>query len=272
MISQLEDTVSLFQEVQRMRVIGSSDAMRRVEREALVAAQGDANVLIAGERGVGKGVVARFIHERSDRAPHGFAIINCEGLPDRLFESELFGHIRGSFPGAYRNKCGLLNSVPGGTIFIDEVGALSDGMQALLLRFLETGKYLPVGGDCIQTAPNVRVIASTTADLTSLVAAGSFLGALHRRLNAVSLSVPPLRERRDDIPSLVDHFVRQFVGRSVPFQVAAPKISPEISSAVRDALARAEWPGNVGELKHAVLQQLLLAASGTRVRPVSQSV
>jgi len=272
MITQLEDTVSLFQEVHRMRVIGSSAAMRRVEREALLAARSSAHVLIAGERGVGKGVVARFIHERSDRAPHGFAIINCEGLPDLLFESELFGHARNSFPGAYRNKSGLLNAVPGGTILIDEVGALSEGMQALLLRFFETGQYLPVGGDSIQTAPNVRVIASTTADLGVRVAAGSFLGALHRRLATVSLTVPPLRERRDDIPSLVDHFVRQFVGRSVPFQVAAPKIAPEISSAVRDALARAEWPGNVGELKHAVLQQLLVAASGTRIKPVSQSI
>ncbi len=133
-------------------MVGSSDAMRRVEREALLAARGDANVLITGERGVGKAAFARFIHEHSDRSPHGFATINCEGLPDLLFESELFGHVQGSFAGAYRDKPGLLESVPGGTVFLDEVGALSERMQARLLRFLETGEYRRIGGDRIQSA------------------------------------------------------------------------------------------------------------------------
>ena len=226
--------------------------MRRVEREALLAARGNTNVLITGERGVGKSAVARFIHERSDRSAQGFATIKCEGLPDLLVESELFGHVRGSFAGAYRDKPGLLESVPGGTVFLDEVGALSPKMQARLLRFLETGDYQRIGDDRvrIQARLDVRVIASTTANLPARVAAGSFLEDLYRRLNVVSLSVPPLRERRDDIPSLVDHFAGELAGFSV------------IPSAVRDALCRAEWPGNVRELKSVVLRQLLSDAAG----------
>ena len=234
-------------------MVGSSDAMRRVEREALLAARGNANVLITGERGVGKSAVARFIHERSDRSAHGFAMIKCEGLPDLLVESELFGHVRGSFTGAYRDKPGLLELVPGGTIFLDEVGALSPTIQARLLRFLETGEYRRIGDDRVRiqnTARlDVRFIASTTANLPALVAAGLFLDDLYGRLNVTSLSVPPLRERRDDIPSLVDHFSGQVAGFS------------EIPKVERDALCRAEWPGNVRELKSVVLRKLLSAAA-----------
>ena len=154
--------MSLFQEVPRIRVIGHSDAIRRVEREALLAARGDASVLITGEPGVGKAVIARFVHEYSGRSPHGFAMVNCEGLPDLLFESELFGHVQGSFSGAYRDKPGLLASVPGGTLFLEEVGALSASMQARLLRFLETGTYLPVGWDRVKTqAPFLAMKRST---------------------------------------------------------------------------------------------------------------
>jgi len=234
-------------------VVGSSDAMRRVEREALLAARGNANVLITGERGVGKSAVARFIHERSDRSAHGFAMIKCEGLPDLLVESELFGHVRGSFTGAYRDKPGLLELVPGGTIFLDEVGALSPTIQARLLRFLETGEYRRIGDDRVRIQNparfDVRFIASTTANLPALVAAGLFLDDLYGRLNVTSLSVPPLRERRDDIPTLVEHFAAECGGL------------PEISAAVRDALCRADWPGNVRELKSAVLRQLLSGVS-----------
>jgi DNA-binding NtrC family response regulator len=262
----MEATMSLFQEVQRTRVIGSSDAIRRVECEALLAARLNTSVLIAGEAGVGKGVVARFIHERSDRAPHGFGVINCQGLPDVLFESELFGHARGSFSGAYRDKPGVVESVTGGTVLLERVEALSENMQGLLLRFLETGTYLRVGGDRIQGRVDVRVIASTTADLPARVAEGLFLAALYERLKAVELSVPPLRERRGDIPSLVDHFVGHFVGqlerRGVRFQSTTLDVGPAISRAERDALSRAEWPGNVRELKDAVLRRLLGAAAG----------
>jgi len=271
--------MSLFQEVSRIRVIGHSEAIRRVQREALLAARGDANILITGEPGVGKAVIARFVHESSGRSQHGFAMINFEGLPDVLLESELFGHVQGSFSGAYRDKPGLLSSVPGGTIFLEGVGALSVKMQARLLRFLETGAYLPVGMDRvksqpqspIQVRPGVRLIASTTADLRARVADGTFLRGLYDRLSDVGLTVPPLRERRDDIPSLVDHFVGQFVGRCRPFQINGPAISPEITSAVREVLSRTEWPGNVRELKDVVLRQVMNVVSGNRTEVTARS-
>jgi len=244
----------------RVRMVGSSHAMRRVEREALLAARLNANVLITGERGVGKAVVAQFIHEHSDRSIHGLATINCAGLPDLLVESALFGHVRGTFAGGYRDKPGLVESVAGGTIFLDEVGGLSPRMQTRLLWFLETGEYQRMGGVCVQvqsrTKLSARVIASTTTNLQERVAAGLFHDELYQRLTDVRFPVPPLRERREDIPSLIDHFTRQFAVRSV----SAKSDAPEISGATRDAFCRAEWPGNVDELKGAVLRELLRAA------------
>lgn len=226
--------------------------MRRVERTALLAARGDGNVLITGERGVGKAVLARFIHEHSHRSASGLATIKCGGLPDLLFESALFGHVQGSFPGAYRDKPGLLESVPGGTIFLEDVGALSVRTQVRLLRFLETGEALRIGGTARQIQPwlNVRLIASTTEDLAGRVAAGLFLDDLYIRLGVNRLSVPPLRDRRDDIPSLVDHFAEECAGPC------------ELSGPTRDALCRADWPGNVGELRSVVLRQMLNVAGG----------
>ena len=243
------------QEIPGVRIVGGSDASRRVECEALAAARKDAHVLITGARGVGKAVVARFIHQHSDRATQGFAMLNCEGLPDLLAESELFGHVRGSFAGAYQDKPGLFESVPGGSVFLGEVGALSARMQALLLRFLETGEFRRVGSDLVRKAIDIRVIASTTANLPARVVAGLFLDDLYGRLNATGLSVPPLRDRRDDIPSLVDHFVGQFAGRNVQSDV------PPISKEVYAALCRGEWPGNVRELRRVVLRQLLNAST-----------
>lgn len=253
--------------VPRIRIVGSSHAARRVQREALLAARLNANVLITGERGAGKALVAQFIHEHSDRSIHGFATLNCAGLPDMLVESALFGHVKGSFAGGYRDRAGLVDSVAGGTIFLNEVGSLSPRMQTRLLWFLETGEYQRMGGVRVQTLArtnlSVRVIASTTVNLQERVAAGLFREDLYRRLNAIAIPVSPLRERREDIPSLVDHFARQFAVRT-----AAPQSDvPEISSEVRDALCRAEWPGNVGQLKDAVIRQLL-GAAGPRKKSV----
>jgi len=258
--------VSLSREISRVRLVGSSDAIRRVEQKALMAARVDKNVLITGEHGVGKAVVARFIHENSERSANGFAVLHCDGLPDLLFESELFGHVRGSFGGAYRDKPGLLESVRGGTLFLDEVGTLSPRMQGRLLRHLATGENLGIGSDHVQVHArlNVRLIASTSASLPALVDAGLFLKDLHGRLNAVCLSVPPLRERRDDIPSLVDHFIGQFAGRSGASVPDTTDASPRISSEVYKALCRADWPGNVQELRSVVMRQLLSACGADR--------
>ena len=179
-------------------LIGDAEAIRRVERQALLAAGSRLNVLITGEASAVNSVVARFIHERSNRAARGFVAISCKDLQGVLFESQLFGHVRGSFPGAHQNKFGFVNTVPGGTIYLDDVSALSENNQALLLRYLETGEYMPLGGDRLQLAPHVRLIASTTVNLPDLVAAELFLPALYYRLNVVALHVP-LRDGRDEI-------------------------------------------------------------------------
>lgn len=183
-------------------VVDTRDARVRVERMAHLAARGYANVLITGDLGVDTAEVARLIHDRSDRSTKGFATIECKSLSDLLFESALFGHKRGSFTGAYCDRPGLLESVPGGTILLHEVGALSMRTQARLLRYLETGESLRIGGNPIQIQPwlNVRLIASTTANLQTRVAAGWFLHDLYLRLSVHRLPVPPLRARRDQIP------------------------------------------------------------------------
>jgi len=260
-------TRSRTHETAAIRVIGTSDAIRRVEREALLAARVNANVLITGEAGVGKAVVARFIHERSDRSAHKFGTIKCAGLPDRLIESTLFGHLQGSFAGAYRDKPGLLESVTGGTVLLEEIDAMSLWMQARLLRFLQTGEYRPIGGEPMQVRPNVRFIASTTMDLAARVAAGLFLEDLYLRLNIIRLSVPALHERREDIPALVDHFATELARLRVPARLDAP----ELSGAQRDALSRAQWRGNVRELKDVVQRQLLSATAANRAVAMPKS-
>ena len=245
----------------RVTVVGHSEAIVRVAHDAMIAARGDAHILITGEPGVGKSVVARFIHENSDRSPLRFAMIKCQGVPDALFESELFGHAQGSIAGAYSDKPGLLESAAGGTVFIEEVSALSVGMQTRLVQFLKTSDYVRMGSDRIEFRHHVRLIASTSANLKARVAAGLFLDELYERLSGVRLTVPPLRERRDDIPLLVDHFAAEFGGAR----------GADIPVAVREMLYRAEYPGNVQELKSIVLRQLLASTGGNRVPPLPPS-
>jgi transcriptional regulator with PAS, ATPase and Fis domain len=191
-------------------MIGASTATRNVLDEADCAARCDAKVLITGESGVGKEIVARIIHQRSVRAHSQLVSINCAGVPDSLLESELFGHVRGSFTGAYRDKRGWLETAHGGTIFMDEVGEMSLRMQAMLLRFLETGEIQRVGSDARMAPLNVRVITATHRRLLEAIAAKEFREDLYYRLNVVHIEVPPLRERRDDVPLLVNHFMRAF--------------------------------------------------------------
>jgi len=177
-------------------------------------ADSDAKVLITGESGTGKELVAREIHVRSARASRPFVPVNCAGIPETLLESELFGYIKGSFTGAYRDRPGKLESADQGTIFLDEIGEMTVRMQGLLLRFLETGEVQKVGSDRIEKHVNVRVIAATNRSLSEMVAQGTFREDLFYRLNVIHLAVPSLRERRGDIPLLVEHFLARFNARS----------------------------------------------------------
>src|SRR5215472_13176115 len=183
-------------------LVAASPQMAEIESLAWRAAAGDAKVLITGESGVGKDLIARMVHVHSARATGAFIAVNCAGLTETLLESELFGHEKGSFTGAYRDKPGKLQLAHRGTLFLDEVGEMSLRMQALLLRFLETGEIQSVGAHSAPTNVNVRVIAATNRSLEDRVAAGEFREDLLYRLRVIHIHVPPLRDRREDIPEL----------------------------------------------------------------------
>src|ERR1700682_5737317 len=227
----------------------ASAKMAGVVALAARAALGDSKVLITGESGVGTYPLARHIHPRSSRCAQSFVAVNCAGLTETLLESELFGHVKGSFTGAYRDKVGKLRLAHHGTIFLDEVGDMSLRMQALLLRFLENGEIQPVGADAASTPVDVRVIAATNRDLGSLIAAGQFRADLMYRLTVIQLHLPPLRDRREDVRAFVDHIVAQG-GRRIAF-----------SEDALQALERHGWPGNVRQLQN-VVEQLIWTSSG----------
>src|SRR5690242_4152883 len=191
-----------------VHLIGTSPAIDDLKAEVERVARSDAKVLITGESGVGKEIVARAIWAASPRIDAAFVPVNCAGIPETLLESELFGHVKGSFTGAYRDKPGKLEMASNGTIFLDEIGEMTLRMQGLLLRFLEAGEIQKVGAERIAVAVNVRVIAATNRNLRDLIAQAQFREDLFYRLNVIHLIVPPLRERREDIPLLVDHFLR----------------------------------------------------------------
>lgn len=232
--------------------------MRALEADIDLAARSDAKVLITGETGVGKEVVARLIHQRSLRATAQMVTLNCAGLPDSLLESELFGHVKGSFTGAYRDKPGLLEMAPNGTVFLDEVGEMSPRMQAVLLRFLETGEIQRIGADRSHTRVNVRLITATNRKLETEVASGAFREDLYFRLNVVRLAIPPLRERVDDIAPLLTYY---FGWYSQAHRTPAVELAPE----ALEALLAYSWPGNVRELKN-VVERVVLKASGRVIR------
>jgi len=211
------------------------------------SAAGDAKVLVTGESGVGKDVIARHIHASSKRARGPFIAVNCAGLTETLLESELFGHVKGSFTGAYRDKRGKLQMAHGGTLFLDEVGEMSLRMQALLLRFLETGEIQSVGAHEETTLVDVRVIAATNRNLPDRVAAGEFREDLLYRLRVIHIHVPPLRERRDDIPLLVQHLLKR------------AEHSVEVSEDAMQLLQRYRWPGNIRELQNVIEQAMWFA-------------
>jgi transcriptional regulator with PAS, ATPase and Fis domain len=233
--------------------------MRAVDTEIECAARTDAKVLVTGETGTGKEVVARLIHGRSARSSAPLVAVNCAGLPDSLLESELFGHARGAFTGAYRDKPGLLELAPNGTVFLDEVGEMSVRMQAVLLRFLETGELQRVGADRPHTRVNVRLITATNRDLRGSIEGGSFREDLYYRLNVIRISLPPLRERKEDLPALIDHFVAMCAREHGLDR-------PEFPPAVMEVLLKHRWPGNVRELKN-VIERVLLRTRGRVVDP-----
>jgi DNA-binding NtrC family response regulator len=238
-------------------LIAVSVQMRQIQDELRQAARSDAKILLTGESGVGKEVISRLVHDYSPRRSRPFVAINCAGVPDTLLESELFGHVRGSFTGAYRDKPGLLEQAHGGTIFLDEIGEMSLRMQALLLRFLEDGDIHRVGSDRRTSTINVRVVTATNRVLLDQIAAGAFREDLYYRINVIHLVIPPLRDRREDIEPLLYHFLNGF---SAKYFVDLPEIAPD----VLDRLRAYDWPGNVRELKN-VVERLIVRSRGGRV-------
>jgi transcriptional regulator with PAS, ATPase and Fis domain len=230
-------------------LIGPSAQMSELRQEIERIAPSDAKVLITGESGVGKEIVANAIHARSGRNGRTFVPVNCAGLPETLLESELFGHVKGSFTGAYRDKPGKLEIADNGTVFLDEIGEMTLRMQGILLRFLESGELQKVGTDRPSRTVNVRVIGATNRSLREMIADGRFREDLFYRLNVIHLWIPPLRERKDDIAPMIDHFLRIFTRKGY----SARKFAPEAQKAMLDYT----WPGNVRELENAVEQLMV---------------
>jgi len=230
----------------RGNLLGQSPLILALRRDIESAARTHAKVLILGETGVGKEVVACMIHSRSVRRAQPFVAVNCSGIPETLLESELFGHLRGSFTGAYRDKPGLARLAHNGTLFLDELGEMSLRMQAVLLRFVETGELQPIGAERSVGRSDARVIAATNRDLQAHIAAKHFREDLYYRLNVVQLRVPPLRERgEEDVRMLLWHF---FETCCASHGMERPELTPE----AQRTLESYAWPGNVRELKNVI--------------------
>jgi transcriptional regulator with PAS, ATPase and Fis domain len=235
-------------------IIGSSPALQRVLAAAAQLATSSVRVLITGETGVGKDLLARSIHCQSSRAHRRFVALNCAGLSETLLESELFGHVRGSFTGAYRDRVGCLEQAHHGTLFLDEIGEMSLRMQALLLRTLETGEIRPVGSDGAPLHVDVRVISATNRNLVEMIEQGTFREDLYYRINVAHLEVPPLRERVEDIEAIVKHLI------------AANGSPLVLDDAVMRLFEKYRWPGNIRELQN-VIGSLVGSVRGRPVMP-----
>jgi two-component system, NtrC family, response regulator PilR len=236
-------------------IVGSSPAIERLKQTIRTVASTQSTVLIYGESGTGKELVARAVHSCSPRAAEPFVSINCGAFPETLLESELFGYVKGAFTGANQNKSGLFEVADHGTVFLDEIGEMNLSMQVKLLRVLQERCVRPVGGTD-EVAIDVRVIAATNRDLERQVAENTFREDLYYRLNVIPITVPPLRERREDIPLLVNHFVKKYAksaGRAIA------QVSPESFS----LLATYEWPGNVRQLENTIERAIALETGET---------
>jgi DNA-binding NtrC family response regulator len=240
-------------------LVGATPAISRLRDEISDAAPSEAKVLITGESGSGKEITARLIHMQSRRARAPYITLNCAGLSETLLESELFGHVRGSFTGAYRDKPGLLELAHRGTLFLDEIGEMSLRMQGVFLRFLETGEIQRVGATRLASRLDVRIIAATNRNLKELIAARAFREDLYYRLNVIQIAVPSLRERREDIPLLAAHLATIV---SSKLGVHVPTFSP----AALAALGSYSWPGNVRELRN-IIERVVVRHRGNVVEP-----
>jgi len=239
----LIENQSLRQQVRsEYRIIGESVPMKALRQQLELMAPTNGRVLIFGESGTGKELIARAIHSQSRREGQAFVEVNCAAIPEELIESELFGHVKGSFTGAHEHKTGKFQQADGGTLFLDEVGDMSLKTQAKVLRALEEQRFEPVGsGKAVQV--DVRVIAATNKDLEKEIAAGNFREDLFYRLNVIPFSVPPLRERAEDIPLLADYFVGEFA-------LAYGRKPKQLTSNAYETLCGYSWPGNVRELRN----------------------
>ncbi|MFA9480416.1 sigma-54-dependent transcriptional regulator [Phycisphaerales bacterium AB-hyl4] len=242
-------------------IIGNSQPMRQLITRMKQVAPSPIPVLITGESGTGKELVAQAIHNNSKRAKKQFVPLNCAGLSESILEDELFGHVRGAFTGAERDREGRFEYAHGGTLFLDEVGDMPLTMQAKLLRVLESGEVVRLGANATRHV-DVRLISATNHDLKALVKEGKFREDLYFRIAGAELKLPPLRERRDDIPMLVRHYVLKF-SKEMDREPAGP---PEVAEDVMMTLMQAPWPGNVRQLMNAV-QNMLVIAEGDRIEP-----
>ncbi|MGH7257500.1 MAG: sigma-54-dependent transcriptional regulator [Nitrospiraceae bacterium] len=237
------------------RIIGQSDAMQRVFEVIKKVADSKSNVLIGGESGTGKELVARAIHYNSSRAQMPFVTVNCSAVPETLLESELFGHMKGSFTGAVSNKAGLFEVANGGTIFLDEIGDTTPTIQVKLLRVIQEREFRRVGGTQ-DVKVDVRIVAATNRDLEKAVAEGAFREDLYYRLDVIPIKIPPLRMRTGDIPLLVSHFLEKFAGES-------GKSVPAITQEALHVLLAHEWRGNVRELENVIERVVAFSTGGS---------
>ncbi len=235
-------------------IVGRSKAMQAVIERAELVAETRSTVLITGETGTGKELVARAIHDRSAQRAMPLIRVNCAAIPDTLLESELFGHVRGAFTGAVANKKGRFALAHGGTILLDEIATLGAPLQAKLLRVLQEREFEPLGSERTERV-DVRVIAATNRDIRQLVADGKFQEDLFYRLNVIPIEIPPLRERREDIPVLVEHFLGKHAQRT-------GKRIERVEEGVAAAMQQYDWPGNVRELENTVERAVVLSRDG----------
>lgn len=253
----LRENVELKERVEKKyRLVGDSEAMGRVRAEIIAAGPTNASVLISGENGSGKEIVAREIHRHSKRAARPFVAVNCAAIPDELIESELFGHEKGAFTGATVRRRGRFELGDGGTLFLDEVGDMSPRTQAKILRVLEEKQFERIGGG-EKIRADVRIIAATNRNLPKEVEAGRFRDDLYFRLNVFPIVVPPLRDRREDIPSITEHFVAEICAEHGKERKKVPR-------AAMERLMAHTWPGNVRELRN-VVERLVILSTGPSI-------